>query len=81
MWASSELSLFTTHFIKQVFVPQTPMSSITECVALVRFQCERVSIELLYNQLKKYKWLPTRVKPQYLFNIIVRRGNNTSKIR
>jgi hypothetical protein len=42
VWASNELSLFTTHFIKQVFMPQTSLSTLTECVVLVRSQCERV---------------------------------------
>ncbi|XP_030749677.1 exocyst complex component 8 [Sitophilus oryzae] len=42
VWASGELNLFTTHFIKQVFMPQTSLSTITECVLLVRSQCERL---------------------------------------
>ncbi|CAH1133128.1 unnamed protein product [Ceutorhynchus assimilis] len=42
VWASGELSLFTTHFAKQVFMPQTSLSTITECVVLVRSQCERL---------------------------------------
>lgn len=43
VWASTELTVFTTHFIKQVFMPQTSLSTIAECVVLVRTQCERVS--------------------------------------
>lgn len=43
VWASGELSVFTTHFIKQVFMPQTTLSTIAECVILVRTQCERVN--------------------------------------
>ncbi|KAL1491069.1 hypothetical protein ABEB36_011722 [Hypothenemus hampei] len=42
VWASGELSLFTTHFAKQVFMPQTSLSTITECVELVRIQCEKL---------------------------------------
>ncbi|KAF7270056.1 exocyst complex component Exo84 [Rhynchophorus ferrugineus] len=42
VWASGELSLFTTHFVKQVFMPQTSLSTITECVVLVRSQCDRL---------------------------------------
>ncbi|KAJ8975831.1 hypothetical protein NQ317_001228 [Molorchus minor] len=54
VWASSELSQFTTHFAKQVFMPQTSLSTVTECVVMVRTQCERVIVYLrrdLYYQL------------------------------
>lgn len=44
VWASSELNIFTTHFIKQVFLPQTSLPTLTECVILARTQCERVFI-------------------------------------
>lgn len=46
VWASGELRLFTTHFTKQVFMPQSSLSTITECVVLVRQQCERVIFKL-----------------------------------
>jgi hypothetical protein len=52
VWASNELSLFTTHFIKQVFMPQTSLSTLTECVVLVRSQCERLcsfGVDLCYQ--------------------------------
>lgn len=52
VWSSTELSLFTTHFVKQVFVPQTSLSILAECVLLVRDQCERLfnyGIDLLYQ--------------------------------
>nr|XP_023022434.1 exocyst complex component 8 [Leptinotarsa decemlineata] len=52
MWASSELSLFTTHFIKQVFMPQTSLSTIAECVVFIRTQCERLysyGVDLCYQ--------------------------------
>lgn len=42
VWANGELSLFSSHFAKQVFMPQTSLSTITECVILVRTQCERL---------------------------------------
>ncbi|KAK4879588.1 hypothetical protein RN001_007734 [Aquatica leii] len=42
VWASTELSIFTTHFIKQVFITQTTLSTLTECVVLARSQCERL---------------------------------------
>ncbi|KAJ3653241.1 hypothetical protein Zmor_012503 [Zophobas morio] len=52
VWASNELSLFTSHFIKQVFMPQTSLSTLTECVVLVRSQCERLcsfGVDLCYQ--------------------------------
>ncbi|CAH1988918.1 unnamed protein product [Acanthoscelides obtectus] len=52
IWASTELSLFISHFIKQVFMPQTPLSVITKCVVLVRTQCERLytyGVDLCYQ--------------------------------
>ncbi|KAF2880749.1 hypothetical protein ILUMI_25421 [Ignelater luminosus] len=52
VWASSELSIFTTHFIKQVFISQTSLTTLTECVVLARTQCERLcayGIDLCYQ--------------------------------
>ncbi|XP_017784758.1 PREDICTED: exocyst complex component 8 [Nicrophorus vespilloides] len=52
VWASNELNLFSAHFIKQAFMPQTPLSVLTECVVLVRLQCERLcsyGIDLCYQ--------------------------------
>ncbi|KAG5870032.1 hypothetical protein JTB14_026613 [Gonioctena quinquepunctata] len=52
VWASGELSLFTTHFAKQVFMPQTSLSTVTECVVLIRTQCERLysyGVDLCYQ--------------------------------
>ncbi|KAJ8958912.1 hypothetical protein NQ318_019681 [Aromia moschata] len=52
VWASGELSLFTTHFAKQVFMPQTSLSTIAECVVMVRTQCERLctyGVDLCYQ--------------------------------
>ncbi|KAK5645988.1 hypothetical protein RI129_004452 [Pyrocoelia pectoralis] len=42
VWASKELNIFTTHFIKQVFITQTSLTTLTECVVLARSQCERL---------------------------------------
>uniref|UniRef100_A0A6P7GEP0 Exocyst complex component 8-like n=1 Tax=Diabrotica virgifera virgifera TaxID=50390 RepID=A0A6P7GEP0_DIAVI len=52
VWASNELLLFTGHFIKQVFMPQTSLSTVTECIVLVRTQCERLysyGLDLCYQ--------------------------------
>ncbi|KAI4465410.1 exocyst complex component 8 [Holotrichia oblita] len=52
VWASHELNLFTSHFIKQAFVPQTSLSTLTECIILVRSQCERLckyGIDICYQ--------------------------------
>lgn len=52
VWASSEINLFTTHFIKQVFISQTSLTTLTECVVLARTQCERLctyGIDLCYQ--------------------------------
>lgn len=42
VWVSRELSQFTTHFIKQAFVPQTSFRTLTECIVHVRWQCDRL---------------------------------------
>lgn len=52
VWASKEIQVFATHFIKQVFVPQTPFSTITECVVQSVTQCERLyayGVDLSYQ--------------------------------
>lgn len=52
VWATNELLVFTTHFIKQVFMPQTSLSTVTECIVLVRSQCERLytyGLDLCYQ--------------------------------
>ncbi|CAG9814127.1 unnamed protein product [Phaedon cochleariae] len=52
VWASAELSLFSTHFIQQVFLPAITLSIITECVVLARIQCERLynyGVDLCYQ--------------------------------
>lgn len=43
VWASNELNIFTTHFIKQVFISQTSLTTVTECVMLAKSQCDRVN--------------------------------------
>ncbi|XP_060528320.1 exocyst complex component 8 [Cylas formicarius] len=42
VWSSQEVSVFISHFIKQAFMPQTSLSTIADCVVLVREQCERL---------------------------------------
>ncbi|XP_075222918.1 exocyst complex component Exo84 [Lycorma delicatula] len=40
VWVSHELMHFTSHLVKQVFVPQSSLSTLAECVTLVREQCQ-----------------------------------------
>uniref|UniRef100_A0A1B6FB48 Exocyst complex component 8 n=1 Tax=Cuerna arida TaxID=1464854 RepID=A0A1B6FB48_9HEMI len=42
VWASQELSHFTSHLIKQIFMPQASITSLAECVQTVRSQCEQL---------------------------------------
>jgi len=42
VWASQELTHFTSHLIKQVFMPQASLTSLAECVASVRSQCQQL---------------------------------------
>ncbi|XP_022188141.2 exocyst complex component 8 isoform X2 [Nilaparvata lugens] len=43
VWVSQELIHFTSHLIKQIFVPQSGLSTLAECVTLVREQCEQLN--------------------------------------
>ena len=43
VWAGAELTSFASHIVKQVFVPQSPISTLAECVSTIRNQCEQVS--------------------------------------
>ncbi|GLV41624.1 Exocyst 84 [Carabus blaptoides fortunei] len=52
VWAGGELNILTSHLIKQVFMPQSSLSTLTDCVVLVRIQCERLceyGIDLCYQ--------------------------------
>ncbi|XP_022904628.1 exocyst complex component 8 [Onthophagus taurus] len=52
VWASNEIALFTSHFIKQAFVPQTSLTTLADCIILVRSQCDRLckyGIDLCYQ--------------------------------
>jgi hypothetical protein len=42
MWTSSELTHLTSHLIKQVFMPQSSITMLAECVTCVRNQCDQV---------------------------------------
>lgn len=42
VWASSELTLFTSHLIKQVFMPQSAITSLAESVTCIRGQCDQL---------------------------------------
>lgn len=38
VWTNSELTHFMAHVIKQIFVPQSSITTISECVSLLRGQ-------------------------------------------
>jgi len=42
VWAGSELTHLTSHLIKQVFMPQSSITMLAECVTCVRNQCDQV---------------------------------------
>jgi hypothetical protein len=42
VWAGSELTHLTSHLIKQVFMPQSSITMLAECVTCVRKQCDQV---------------------------------------
>jgi len=42
VWAGSELTHLTSHLIKQVFMPQSSITMLAECVTCVRSQCDQV---------------------------------------
>lgn len=52
VWASQELSHFTSHLIKQIFMPQVSLTTLAECVETVRSQCQQLcelGIDLCYQ--------------------------------
>ncbi|PNF29098.1 hypothetical protein B7P43_G12612 [Cryptotermes secundus] len=52
MWAGSELTHLTSHLIKQVFMPQSSITMLAECVTCVRNQCDQLSelgVDLRYQ--------------------------------
>uniref|UniRef100_A0A1B6DF58 Exocyst complex component 8 n=1 Tax=Clastoptera arizonana TaxID=38151 RepID=A0A1B6DF58_9HEMI len=52
VWASQELSHFTSHLIKQIFMPQTSLTTLAESVQIVRSQCNQLcdlGIDLCYQ--------------------------------
>nr|CAD7398301.1 unnamed protein product [Timema cristinae] len=42
VWSGAELNHFTSHLIKQVFMPQVSISTLAECVTCVRSQCDQL---------------------------------------
>jgi len=42
VWSSMEISHFTSHLIKQIFMPQSSLATLAECVDIVRRQCEQL---------------------------------------
>lgn len=52
VWAGSELTHLTSHLVKQVFMPQSPISTLSECVVSIRGQCDQLcelGIDLRYQ--------------------------------
>lgn len=52
VWAGSELTHLTSHLVKQVFMPQSPISTLSECVVTIRTQCDQLTslgIDLRYQ--------------------------------
>ncbi|XP_071451392.1 exocyst complex component 8 [Hetaerina americana] len=43
VWVGGELNQFASHLVKQVFMPQTSISTLAECVSAVRAECEQLS--------------------------------------
>ncbi|XP_058791014.1 exocyst complex component 8 isoform X2 [Phymastichus coffea] len=41
VWCSHELRLFTSHVIKQMFIPQVPLTTLAECIMILRDHCEQ----------------------------------------
>ncbi|KAJ4432975.1 hypothetical protein ANN_15232 [Periplaneta americana] len=52
VWAGSELNHLTSHLIKQVFMPQSSITMLAECVTCVRNQCDQLcelGVDLRYQ--------------------------------
>ena len=52
VWAGLELTHLTSHLVKQVFMPQSPVSTLSECVVSIRSQCDQLcelGIDLRYQ--------------------------------
>jgi len=52
VWAGSELTHLTSHLIKQVFMPQSSITMLAECVTCVRSQCDQLcelGVDLRYQ--------------------------------
>jgi len=53
VWARSEVGKFSNNFKKHVFAPQSTLTTIAECVSLVRSHCEQVIIAQQNTSKKK----------------------------
>lgn len=42
VWVSMEVSHFLSHIIKQVFIPQTPLGTLAECIDIIRKQSQQM---------------------------------------
>ncbi|KAL1130922.1 hypothetical protein AAG570_012163, partial [Ranatra chinensis] len=42
VWSSMEVSHFTTHLIKQIFMPKTSLHTLAESIDVIRKQCEQL---------------------------------------
>lgn len=42
VWVSMEVSHFMSHIIKQVFIPQTPLGTLAECIDIIRKQSQQM---------------------------------------
>lgn len=42
VWCSQEIKYLTSHFIKQLFIPQVTLGTLVECIGAVRCHCDQV---------------------------------------
>ncbi|KAJ9594195.1 hypothetical protein L9F63_014355, partial [Diploptera punctata] len=49
VWAGSELTHLTSHIVKQVFMPQSSITMLAECVTCVRSQCDQIEEAIRLN--------------------------------
>ncbi|KDR14056.1 exocyst complex component 8 isoform X2 [Zootermopsis nevadensis] len=52
VWAGSELTHLTSHLIKQIFMPQSSITMLAECITCVRIQCDQLcelGVDLRYQ--------------------------------
>ncbi|XP_068084288.1 exocyst complex component 8 [Anabrus simplex] len=52
VWAGAEMTHLTSHLIKQVFMPQSSITTLAECVTCIRSQCDQLcelGVDLRYQ--------------------------------